>query len=65
LLGAMSLGLLNDQERFFAYWANYTTFRTDSSRSNLTIFLTVLLGGGRARVTIAESERLPDCEEIH
>jgi hypothetical protein len=61
----MLLGLLNDQEIFFAYRANYTTFPTEFSRPNLAKLLTVLLGGGRARVTIAESERLPDCEEIH
>jgi CRISPR/Cas system CMR subunit Cmr6 (Cas7 group RAMP superfamily) len=43
-LGTTLLGLLNDQERFFACRANYTTFRTDSSSPNLAIFLTVLKG---------------------
>jgi hypothetical protein len=44
------LGLLNDQERFFACRANYTTFRTDSSSPNLAIFLTVLLGMGSGKL---------------
>ena len=52
MLGAMSLRLLHDQEIFFAYRANYTTFPTKASRPNLAIFLAVLKGleewkGGR------------------
>jgi hypothetical protein len=42
----MLLGLLNDQEIFFAYMANYTTFPTESSSPNLAIFLAVLQGIG-------------------